>query len=84
MYGGYCTDCHGDNLKLLEYEPDTSSWTVIELSTAAGSVETPPRFGHGFAAAAGRLYVLGGSSSTGRISSCTPPRVAFENQILIP
>ena len=69
VYGGNCPNLDCQNLKLLEFETDTSSWTDIELSAAsdADPADSPPRFGHGFTAAAGRLYVLGGSSYTGKI-----------------
>jgi hypothetical protein len=64
LYGGYCSN--SDCTNLLVFEPEMSSWTVMDLKEAADAPESSPRFGHGFTAAGGRLYVLGGSTFDGR------------------
>ena len=58
---------------------DFASVTWIVPPAAAG-LSPPPRYGHGFAAAGGRLYVHGGSNATpgmaaGGLLAHSPPAV---------
>jgi hypothetical protein len=48
---------------LLEFDPKTGAW--VALGDGAAGAGPSPRYGHGFAAAGGKLYVLGGESTTG-------------------
>ena len=46
------------------YDPATKSWT--DLSNPASGIPPSPRDSHGFASAAGKLYVHGGEVGNGK------------------
>ena len=56
------TNLFGD---LYKYDPVSMAWT--NLSSNASGTRPCPRYGHGFMAAGGRLYVHGGSSEFGDV-----------------
>ena len=51
--------------ELLMLDPRTLHWTQVTNSSHGKAPS--PRFGHGFCAAGGRLYVHGGQSTTGEL-----------------
>ena len=52
---------------LLVYDPASIAWT--DLSAGASGTLPPPRYGHGFTAAGGLLYVHGGEGPTGKFQT---------------
>ena len=67
---GVCV-CRADELldDLHMYDPAAAAWT--DLSAALNGTPPSPRYGHGFAAAGGKLYVHGGA---GQLEAGERPR----------